>query len=402
MSSGTEARTIAFCQELVRLESLSGDEQAVAEAVEREMRARGYDDVGRDELGSVVGVVRGTRSGGADEAAGALLFDAHLDVVAATEPDTWRFPPFSGERAEGRIWGRGATDVKGSLAALVMALGTLPRAEFAGTLIVSASVGEESIEGLAVGHVLATHPVRAAVICEPTGLRLGLGHRGRASLVVEAAGRAAHTSQAGAPAGHPPQAGRGPGINAIYRLNEAIARIRAMTPRADALLGHGHAELVEVSSLPFPGSAMVPYHATARFDRRLVRGETREGVLGEMEQALAGLEGLSVSIHEGELRCYTGRSFTVEAFHPGWAVDDDAPHARRARQALADAGLDRGVFYAPYSTNATATAGRAGLPTLIYGAGDISAAHAIDESVAEDELRAALHGYQALARRLAA
>jgi putative selenium metabolism hydrolase len=401
MSSGTEARIITFCQELVRLESLSGREQAVAEAVEREMRTLGYDEVGRDELGSAVGVIRGVRDGGADAARGALLFDAHLDVVPATEPEAWRFPPFSGEHFEGRIWGRGATDVKGSLAALVLALGTLPRAEFAGTLIVSASVGEERIEGLAVSHVLAAHPVRMAVICEPTGLRLGLGHRGRASLVVEAAGRAAHTSQAGAPAGHPPQAGRGSGINAVYRLTDAIARIRAMAPRGDDLLGRGHTELVEVSSRPFPGSAMVPYHATARFDRRLVRGETRASVLGEVEQALAGLEGSSVRLHAGELRCYTGRSFTVEAFHPGWAVAADAPHAQRARQALDQAGLDRGVFYAPYSTNGTATAGRPGLPTLIYGAGDISAAHAVDESVGVDELGDSFRGYQALARGLA-
>jgi acetylornithine deacetylase/succinyl-diaminopimelate desuccinylase-like protein len=249
----------------------------------------------------------------------------------------------------------------------VVALGTLPRTEIAGTLMVSASVGEERIAGLAVGHVIAARPVRAAVICEPTGLRLGFGHRGRASLVVEAAGRAAHTSQAAN------------GINAVYRLTEAIARIRAMTPRTDALLGSGHTELVEVSSRPFPGSAMVPYHATARFDRRLVRGETRESVLGELEQALAGLEGLSARLHESGLRCYTGRSFTVEAFHPGWAVAADAPHVQRARQALADAGLAQDFFYAPYSTNATATAGRAGIPTLVYGAGDISAAHAVDE-----------------------
>ena len=389
MTSGTEARTIAFCRELVRLESLSGREQAAAEAVEREMRSLGYDEVGRDEPGSVVGVLRGARAAGTGTAPGALLFDAHLDVVPATEPEAWRFPPFSGERAEGRIWGRGSTDVKGSLAALIVALGTLPRAEFAGTVVVSASVGEERIEGLAVAHVLAAHPVDAAVICEPTGLRLGLGHRGRASLVVEAAGRAAHTSQAAN------------GINAVYRLTAAIERIRAMAPHTDALLGRGHIELVEISSRPFPGSAMVPYHATARFDRRLVRGETRESVLAEMAEALAGLEGLSVRLHAGELRCYTGRAFTVEAFHPGWAVDDDAAHVRRARQALERAGLDRGVFYAPYSTNGTATAGRDSLPTLVYGAGDISAAHAVDESVAEDELLAAFRGYQALARGLA-
>lgn len=386
MTTELESGTLALCQELVRIESPSGGEQDVAAAVERAMTALGYDEVRRDELGSVTGIVRGSRRA---EGAGTLLFDAHMDVVPATEPAAWRFPPFSAERSEGRIWGRGTTDVKGSLAAAIVALGTLPRSEFAGTVLVSASVGEERIEGLAVGHVLERHPVRTAIVCEPTGLQLGLGHRGRAGVVVEAAGRAAHTSRAEN------------GVNAVYRLTEAIARVRAMTPRTDELLGRGHAELVEVSSLPFPGSSMVPYHATARFDRRLVRGETRESVLAELAEALAGLEGVTATLHACELRCHTGRSFTVEAFHPGWAVPAEAEHARRARQALREAGLGDAVFYAPYSTNATATAGQRGLPTLIYGAGDISAAHAVDESVAEAELAAAARGYQALARALA-
>jgi len=383
------SRVVAFCRELVRIESLSGHEQDVADAVEREMLALGYDAVGRDDLGSVVGVLRGGDSAAAAGAPAALLFDAHMDVVPATEPDAWRFPPFSGERADGRVWGRGATDVKGSLAALVVGLGTLPRADRRGTVVVAATVGEERIEGLATTHVLRQHPAAAAVICEPTGLALGLGHRGRASLVVEAAGRAAHTSRAET------------GINAVYRLVEAIERIRGLAPRTDALLERGHCELVEVSSQPFPGSSMVPFHASARFDRRLVRGETSEGVLAEVRSALADLEGVTVHLHQGELRCYTGCCFTVEAFHPGWAVGADAPIARRAREALEVTGLPHGVFYAPYSTNATATAGRFGLPTLVYGAGSIEAAHAVDESVAEDELLAAARGYRALARGLA-
>jgi putative selenium metabolism hydrolase len=378
-----EARTVAFGQELVRHESLSGQEKAVADAVSREMTALGYDEVHRDELGNVIGLVRGGRAGAR------ILFDAHMDVVAATEPEAWRFPPFSGERADGRIWGRGATDIKGSLAALVVAVGTLPRDELPGTVVVSASVGEERVEGLATAQVLRRYPARSVVICEPTGLKLGLGHKGRASLVVEAIGRAAHSSR--------PENG----INAVYRLIEAIARIRALPGRTDALLGQGHSELVEVTSRPFPGSSMVPYHATARFDRRLVRTEDRESVLGDMREALAGLDGVSVDLHQGELRCYTGRAFTVEAFHPGWAVAPDSEIARRAGEALERAGLAREFFYAPYCTNGSATAGELGIPTLIYGAGDISSAHAVNETVGVDELVAAYRGYQALARGLA-
>ncbi len=379
MAVEADSRVVSLAQELVRLESLSGREERVAERVEREMRALGYDEVQRDELGSVIGLVRGAQPGPR------LLFDAHLDVVTATEPERWRFAPFSGVRAEGRLWGRGATDVKGSLAALVVAAGALPRADLAGTIVVSASVGEERSEGLALSRVLARFPADAAIVCEPTDLRLGLGHRGRASLVVEAEGRAAHTSRAE----H--------GVNAVYRLIEAVRPIRELPRREDPLLGRGHSELVEISSAPFPGSAMVPYRATARFDRRLVRGETRESVLGEVRQALAGREGLSVRLNEAVLECYTGRSFTVEAFHPGWAIEPASPIAARAARALAQAGLPHEFFYAPYSTNGTAT-GAAGVPTLLYGAGDISAAHAVDESVAESELVQALRGYQALAR----
>ncbi len=378
-------RAVALCRELVRIESPSGREGEVAALVERTMRLLGFEEVAIDGLGTVTGVRRGARPG----EGGAVLFDAHMDVVPATEPERWSHAPFSGDLASGRLWGRGATDVKGSLAAMLVGLATLPVTDFAGTLVASASVGEERIEGLAVRHVLERTPVRAAVICEPTNLRLGLGHRGRASLVVEAAGRAAHTSRAEQ------------GVNAVYRLMEAIVRVRRMAPRTDDLLGRGHAELVEISSLPYPGSAMVPYHAVARFDRRLVRRETRARVLAGMDEALAGLDGVSVRLHQGTLDCFTGESFTVEAFHPGWAVPGDAPHASRARLELEREGLESGHFYAPYSTNATATAGRAGIPTLIYGAGDISAAHAVDESVSVAELKLAVRGYQALARALA-
>lgn len=379
-----EARAVSFCQELVRLESLSGREQDVADAVEREMRSLGYDAVERDEFGSVVGRIAGKKPGGD------LLFDAHMDVVPAGDAGAWRFPPFSGTRAEGRVWGRGSTDIKGSLAAVVVALGALPRAELAGSAWVSAGVGEERVEGSAITSVLKRHPARATVICEPTSLQVGLGHKGRASLVVEAAGRAAHTSR--------PENG----VNAVYRLIEAVGRIRALPRQTDALLGQGVIELVEISSLPFPGSSMVPYHATARFDRRLVRGETRDSVLAEMRGALAGLEGLSVALHQGELACYTGHTITVEAFHPGWATERESALAQSARRALTQAGLAGEFFYAPYCTNGASAAGELGVPTIVYGAGDIQSAHAVDESVAEEELARAVRGYQALARGLSA
>ena len=231
----------ALCQELVRCPSLSGDEGAVAAIVEREMHVLGYDEVYRDDLGSVVGIVRGARSGRV------ILCDAHMDTVPATQAALWRHDPFSGCRADGRIWGRGAVDVKGSLAAALVAIGTLDRARTAGTVVMAATVGEEMIEGIALGRVLDRVSPAAVVVCEPTALGLGIGHKGRCALVVEAEGVAAHSSR--------PEEG----INAVYRMFDALGPLRRLKPHRDSALGESVSELVEIVSAPYPGTSMVPH-----------------------------------------------------------------------------------------------------------------------------------------------
>jgi len=379
-----ESEVCGLCRELVRCQSPSGQEKAVADLVRREMQMLGYDEVVRDSLGSIVGVVRGGRPGPV------VLFDAHMDVVPVTTPEDWRHPPYSGEQAEGRIWGRGATDIKGSLAAALVAIGTLPRDGLAGSVVMSASVGEEMVEGLALGRVLADHPADMVVICEPTGLRIGLGHKGRAGLVVTARGLAAHSSR--------PELGS----NAVYKMMEAVSRIRRLALHQDDLLGRGVNELVEIISSPYPGTSMVPDRCVARFDRRLVRGETQESVLDEMRRALAGLEAVEVGYHRAELHCYTGRSLVVDDFHAAWAVSPESEIARRARRGLGQAGLRVESYLAPYCTNGAVSAGEMKLPTLIYGAGRIEDAHAVSESVGVDDLWAAYRGYRCLALSLVA
>lgn len=393
MKRSYASEAVSFGQELVRIPGESGQERGVAEAVEREMRMLGYDQVERDAFGSVVGVVRGAHPGRT------VLFDAHMDVVPVTDAEAWTHPPFSGAYVpastgeEAAIWGRGSVDIKGSLAAALVALGSLDRAALAGSLILSASVGEEMIEGVALAHVLARHRADRVVICEPTSLRVGLGHKGRTGIVIEARGRAAHSSR-------PDE-----GINAVYRMMDAVAAIRALPARRDPRLGRGVCELVEIISHPYPGGSMVPPRCTARFDRRLVRGETPESVMAEMGAALDGVAGCEARYHRARLDGYTGHSVTVDDFRAAWAVDAESEMVTRARQALRAAaprhpGLTDATFLAPYCTNGAISAGEMGIPTIIYGAGRIEVAHAIDEHVAVHELESAYHGYCALARAL--
>jgi putative selenium metabolism hydrolase len=233
----THEEIIQFLQNLIRQPSTSGSESGAAQIVKAKMESMDFDDVWMDEYGSVLASRIGNSAGPR------LLFDAHMDVVPVSS-ENWQYPPFGGEIHQDRVWGRGATDIKGGLSAMIVSLGRLPRNAFSGTLILSASIGEEQIEGLAMRPITAsTHP-DFVVICEPTGCRLAAGQKGRTEFWIEVVGRPAHTSR--------PELGE----NAIYRSLPVITTLRDLTLPEDPLLGRGVMELIEIQSSPFPGNVL--------------------------------------------------------------------------------------------------------------------------------------------------
>jgi acetylornithine deacetylase/succinyl-diaminopimelate desuccinylase-like protein len=108
---------ISFAQEIIRIDSPSGQEGGVAIVVQQKMKALGYDSVDVDYAGNVIASRNGKLPGPV------VLFDGHMDVVPVTNPEDWRGNPFSAEIFEGKIWGRGATDMKEPLAAVILAVG---------------------------------------------------------------------------------------------------------------------------------------------------------------------------------------------------------------------------------------------------------------------------------------
>lgn len=360
----------ALCRELVRIPSLSGDEGRLAAFVAERMSAAGL-DVETDRLGGVLGVKRGRGPGLT------LLLDAHLDTVPPAEPGAWLRDPFGGEVDEGRLSGLGAADTKGSLAAMIEAAGALDG--FRGALLVSASVGEEDLTSAALSELLDRHPADLVLVGEPTSLRLGTAQKGRAGLVVEARGRSAHSSR--------PELGE----NAVYRMTEAIARLRAVPLPEDPALGKGVCELIEIRSEPSPSTGMVPHRCVARFAIRLLPGETEAEVVGRYARAVEGLDGISVRLATLSRRAFTGAELSMREFVPGWRNGEAGLEARLL------AALGTVPFAAPYTTNASAAAAR-GIPAFLLGPGSIEQAHAVDEWVAVEELVAARGAYLAAAR----
>lgn len=375
-----------LCQELVRIPSLSGEEAGVMDAVSRVMNELGYTRVWRDRLGNTIGVWKGTKPGREQR----LLVDIHADTVAVTSPESWQHDPYGGELAEGKIYGRGACDIKGGLASALAGIASLPPQTFSGEVWVAATVAEEMIEGAATRHVLQQMALSDSqgrlpdycVVVEPTQLKIGTAQKGRAGVRLETRGAPAHTSRAEL------------GVNAVYKMLPAIQAVREMPRREHPLLGKEIFELVEIVSEPFPGNSIVPDGCRARVDCRLLVDETPESLLSRFRHAVS--PEVNVGLWQVGVDLFTGERLETQDFHAAWTIGEDQPLVQAALKALEESGLPAETYVVPFCCNASVSA-QAGAPTIVFGPGDIAQAHSVDEWVRVGELEQAAQALRRLA-----
>ena len=370
---------IAFTQSLLRCPSPPGEESAVVDVILREMRLMGFDAFWRDDVGNAVGVVMGAEPGPT------LLLDSHCDTVGIAPGVPWQHDPFGAEIEDGYLYGRGAADMKGALAAMIHAAAGVERSKLRGRVLVTATVMEENLEGAALKAVMDAIPPDFVVIGEATELRLVRGGRGRAEIHLETIGRPAHSST--------PHLGR----NAMLDMLPVIQAIAALPLPVDPFLGPGVLALTDIISDPYPAYSVIPSRCRVTYDRRLLAGETAADVLG----AITGLPGLSkielrATIAQGEHKTYTGAVLRGPKFLPAWLLAEAHPLVQTALQGLRAAGLDPQFGAYRFCTNAAYSAGTAGIPTVGFGPGREQDAHVIDERLALEALMAAERGYRGI------
>ncbi len=387
-----EAGLIAFTQDLVRQKTLSGQEEPVVRLIEARMRDLGFDEVRVDEWGSAVGSVRGTHP----RTGGRILFDAHIDTVDVSSPERWTRPPFGGQLLNGRIYGRGASDMKGSAAAMVYAAASLipERARFAGEIFISASVAEEIIEGVALGKVMDRVRPDWVVIGESTELNVNRGQRGRGEVELTTIGQPAHSSN--------PQVG----INAAKKMVRLLAEIeKLLLPKSD-FLGPALLELTDIMSTPYPAFSVIPDRCKVTFDRRLLVGESEETVLAPIRETIQRLRATDPDLQAeariavSDLTTYTGRTLQFQKFAPAWELPEGEPLVRGSLRALRRIGLLPAVGRYSFCTNGSYSAGVAGIPTIGFGPSREDQAHVIDEYIEVDQLVWAAKGFAAIAREM--
>ena len=380
---------VSFAQELVRIESVNDpangrSEAAAAELVAEQMRAFGWTPAVEEvEPGrpNVVAVVDGGLPGPT------LLFEGHTDVVTEGPRELWSVDPFGGEIRDGRLYGRGAADMKGGVAAMLFAVDAVARSgSFPGRIVVAALADEEGMM-LGAKHFCRSELARsvdAAIVCEPEGDEVCTAQKGALRLRVDARGKMAH--------GAMPQHG----LNPVPALAAFVAAAAGLERRLQDERGE-HPTLGPPYLTPTVIRAgdelqlnVIPETGWLAVDVRTVPGVDHDALVARLRgeaDRIARETGVALEL-------------TVVDDRPATETSEDEPVVRAvvaAHEALH--GRPPAIGGVPGATDGTILWRELGVPIAVYGPGGKWIAHQVDEHVEVEEIGEYADAYADAARR---
>ncbi|MCP4691839.1 MAG: YgeY family selenium metabolism-linked hydrolase, partial [Desulfobacterales bacterium] len=272
-----------FLREMIAIPSESCQEEKVVKRIKREMEAVGFDRVEIDPMGNVLGYIG---NGGR-----LIAFDAHIDTVGVGDPNLWEYDPYKGYEDDEIIVGRGASDQKGGMAAMVYAGKIIKELDLAGdcTLLFTGTVQEEDCDGLCWQYIIRESGIKPefVVSTEPTSCRIYRGQRGRMEIKVSTSGVSCH--------GSAPERGD----NAIFKMAPILSELRALHANLglDDFLGKGTLTVSEIF-YSSPSRCAVADGCAISVDRRLTAGEDKDLAIQQIKNLPAVKEfGAEVSLY---------------------------------------------------------------------------------------------------------
>lgn len=385
MPSSWQAEMVAFCQRLIQTPSLSGEEAGVAALIQAEMSRLGYDEVWVDEVGNVIGMMKGAHGP-------SMMFNAHMDQVDVGERSEWLHDPFGGQVINGVIWGRGACDTKGAIATQVHAIGRAREygVSFVGDIYVVCVVHEET-GSWGTKHLVKHLKTDAAILGEATGNQIAIGHRGRTEIIVTIRGEAKHASSAQ------------PAENVLFTFASFLEHLEHLHLNADPQLGAAALTPTRCYTDHQSGN-MTPGMVTLHLDWRSLPSDDPETLLQSLRDALAQICTPPITAHvellSEKVRSYTGLTASLPATAPAYLLEPSHPLPNLAR-AILEERLGRGVEIRLWGF---ATDGgyltQAGIPTIGFAPGEERHAHTPYDQVRIDQMIEAFWGYLALTSEL--
>ncbi|MFC7154113.1 M20 family metallopeptidase [Halomarina halobia] len=372
--------TVDLLQELVRIPSPYFEEREIAAFVHDWLDERGlnpaYHHVSEPEITGYEGDNVLARLEGSDPDAPTLLLDAHVDTVRPVED--WEEDPCSGRIEDGRLYGQGACDMKGGLAAVMVAFEALAERDLAGDVLLAAVVDEEGPYGLGTDRLVRdgyADDCDAAIVTEP-GPVLARGEIENPALVLGARGRFLYDVTVRGEAAHGSQPERG--VNAVVDAGRVADALAGIDVGSHPKLGEG-----SVCPLLLEGGSQtlsVPERARLMVDRHVVVGETEADARADAEEAIAALD------LDSEVEVGFREAPSPDVRYGPYVTDEDHPLVTALRSATRSvAGVDPAIGYFESVGDFNYLGDRADLPTVILGP-DGENVHAAGEFVYTDEV----------------
>ena len=306
-----------------------------------------------------------------------LIFNGHLDVVPAGDPSQWKYPPFEGKLSKGRIYGRGASDMKSGIVSFIHALSAVECSKIPlhrGAVILHLVSDEESHGHQGMGFLTQEVGIRgdAALVGEPTDLQPVIAQKGALWLRISTFGKSAHASR--------PHLG----VNAVEKMTKLIERLNSiLLEKEHPLLGKPTLSIGTIQG----GTKIniVPDRCEIEVDRRILPGEKKEAVLGEMKAILGSLR------PQDPLFQY--RMEEIDFAEPS-EVDPEEEIVRIGVEAIQEVmGKKPSLTAFSGFTDSRFYVNHYHIPTLILGPGGVDQAHTTNESVEVEALVQAAHIY---------
>ncbi|MGB5161577.1 MAG: M20/M25/M40 family metallo-hydrolase [Thermoanaerobaculia bacterium] len=384
---------VDLLQQMIRTLSLPGHEGELASLVANEMHDLGYDEIRIDEVGNVLGRIEGRGQ------APALMFNTHLDHVDVGDPAGWPHPPFGGEIHDDRVWGRGAVDIKGPMAAQVVGVARLLAGERPPGDVWVTAVVQEEIGGVGARHLAETlPPIPIVVVGEPSHNTLRRGHRGRTELVAHISGRSVHASV--------PERG----VNPLFALGLFLSGLETLKMPTDTDLGPSTVAPTLLRT-DQTSANVVPGEVWQTCDWRNIPGQSGEDARAMLQAVAARVLAENPAHAESEIdvvipvierRTYTGLERPIPGANPAYILPADHPAVVAAedicREVLKE---DRPTGVWQFATDGGHFA-EAGMAPVGFGPGDEYLAHTVNEHIEISALEEAMAVNEALARNLAA
>ncbi|GIM29080.1 peptidase [Clostridium polyendosporum] len=412
ISSFYKGDLVEFTEKLIQTSSISGTEKAVADLYIAEMEKLGYDEVFRDDMGNVVGIVKGNEEGPS------IMYNSHMDHVSPGDYANWEgYDPYGAQidiceidnqdktakEIVECIHGRAASDVKGGAAAQVYAGAVLIKFrekgyKIRGNFMFTGVVQEEPAEMVGMLHLVdKTFKEKgldydAMVSSEASSLKLYCGHRGRVEFLITVYGRTSHGSAPWL------------GINSIYKAIPLITKLKdELYPSlpVDEQLGKASISLniIECS----PGAlSIVPDKCMLSIDRRTIPGETAESAKEQIQKIIDELSAqdsefrADVRVKTALEKSYTEVEYEVAKDMAPWKISTDHPFVKAASEALEGLGQPVKYGYWDFGTDASKTAGIDRKPTIGYSPMQEQYAHTPYDKVRIDYLLKAVEGNAAI------